>query len=310
MRWAPLRQKSRPRPRAWRKKGWAAPLWVVDFPMFEYDEESREVEGRATTPSPAPRTAHEAFIENRPGGRPTPRAYDMVLNGLGSRRRLGAYPPPGKCSSRCSAPFGKFLRKDQQAKFGFLLQALQYGRAAARRYIAFGFDRLVTLMAGARSDPRRGSPSRRPSAARDLVTGAPSAVTERQPARAAHPAAGTPRRSEAVRRVAGNCFFSPVPLVFLQVKFVLQIFRRKPAPRSLLIRKGGPYPYERDGRDLQQLSEDPAGRARSAAGYREYTVRNTGKEKGHAARGASSPAAMVRLYYTDDHYRSFRRILE
>ena len=74
-----------------------------------------------------------------------------------------------------------------------------------------------------------------------------------------------------------------------------------------LIRKGGPFPYQRDGAVFGNREKHPAARA-SAAGTANTRCRRPASAA--AARAASSPAGDGTLYYTDDHYRSFKRILE
>ncbi|MSQ49882.1 MAG: aspartate--tRNA ligase [Betaproteobacteria bacterium] len=153
--------------------GWR-PLWVVDFPMFEYDEEAKQWQARHH-PFTSPKDGHEAFIETDPG-KAYAKAYDMVLNGwevAGGSVRIHR--------QEIQQQVFRSLRispEDQQAKFGFLLQALQYG-APPHGGIAFGFDRLVALMAGAEAI-RDVIAFPKTQRGQDLVTGAPSPVTERQ----------------------------------------------------------------------------------------------------------------------------------
>ena len=73
-----------------------------------------------------------------------------------------------------------------------------------------------------------------------------------------------------------------------------------------LIRKGGPYPYPRDGATFSNREKRLP--ARERGWYREYTVRTPGAKNRGARRIVAGRDG--RLYYTDDHYRSFRRVLE
>ena len=155
------------------EKGWR-PLWVVDFPMFEYDQESKQWKARHH-PFTSPKDGHEAFIEAEPA-KAYAKAYDMVLNGwevAGGSVRIHRQEIQQQVFRAL-----KISPEDQQAKFGFLLQALQYG-APPHGGIAFGFDRLVTLMVGAEAI-RDVIAFPKTQRGQDLVTGAPSPVTERQ----------------------------------------------------------------------------------------------------------------------------------
>jgi aspartyl-tRNA synthetase len=155
------------------EKGWR-PLWVVDFPMFEYDDESKEWKARHH-PFTSPKDGHEAFIESDQA-KAYAKAYDMVLNGwevAGGSVRIHREEIQQKVFNSL-----KISKEEQHAKFGFLLQALQYG-APPHGGIAFGFDRLVALMAGADAI-RDVIAFPKTQRGQDLVTGAPSPVTERQ----------------------------------------------------------------------------------------------------------------------------------
>jgi aspartyl-tRNA synthetase len=155
------------------EKGWR-PLWVVDFPMFEFDEESKEWKARHH-PFTSPKDGHEAFIETDQA-KAYAKAYDMVLNGwevAGGSVRIHREDIQQKVFNAL-----KMTKDEQRAKFGFLLQALQYG-APPHGGIAFGFDRLVALMAGAEAI-RDVIAFPKTQRGQDLVTGAPSPATERQ----------------------------------------------------------------------------------------------------------------------------------
>ena len=126
-------------------EGWHA-LWVVDFPMFERDDQA----GRWNAihhPFTAPKEAHIPLLETDPGACDS-RAYDMVLNG----REIGGGSIRIHRSELQSRIFRLLNISDEQAqdRFGFLLQALKFG-APPHGGMAFGLDRLVMLMAGADS---------------------------------------------------------------------------------------------------------------------------------------------------------------
>jgi aspartyl-tRNA synthetase len=127
------------------EEGWR-PAWVVDFPMFERDEEtSRWV--ALHHPFTAPRTDHAEALAADPGNAIS-RAYDMVLNGS----EIGGGSIRIHTREMQSAVFRLLDIGEDEAeeKFGFLLDALRYG-APPHGGIAFGLDRLVMLMAGAGS---------------------------------------------------------------------------------------------------------------------------------------------------------------
>ncbi len=155
------------------EKGWR-PLWVVDFPMFEYDEETKQWKARHH-PFTSPKDGHEQYLESAPE-KAYAKAYDMVLNGweiAGGSVRIHRQEIQQQVFRGL-----KISADEQRAKFGFLLDALQYG-APPHGGIAFGFDRLVTLMAGADAI-RDVIAFPKTQRGQDLLTGAPTAVTERQ----------------------------------------------------------------------------------------------------------------------------------
>ncbi|WP_175822472.1 MULTISPECIES: aspartate--tRNA ligase [unclassified Burkholderia] len=153
--------------------GWK-PLWVVDFPMFEYDDEDARYVA-AHHPFTSPKDEHLEYLETDPG-RCLAKAYDMVLNGWeigGGSVRIHREEVQSKVFRAL-----KIGAEEAQLKFGFLLDALQYG-APPHGGIAFGLDRIVTMMAGADSI-RDVIAFPKTQRAQDLLTQAPSPVDERQ----------------------------------------------------------------------------------------------------------------------------------
>ncbi|MEO8598434.1 MAG: aspartate--tRNA ligase [bacterium] len=153
---------------AWR------PLWVVDFPMFEFDEDGKRWNA-CHHPFTAPKDGHEDYLETDPG-KCIAKAYDMVLNGW----ELGG----GSIRIHRADVQSKVFRalnidaEEAQLKFGFLLDALQYG-APPHGGLAFGLDRLVTMMTG--SDSIRDVIAfPKTQRAQCLLTQAPSVVDEKQ----------------------------------------------------------------------------------------------------------------------------------
>ncbi len=155
------------------ESGWK-PLWVIDFPMFEYDEDDARYVA-AHHPFTSPKDEHLEYLESDPG-RCLAKAYDMVLNGWeigGGSVRIFQEDVQSKVFRAL-----KIGAEEAQAKFGFLLDALQYG-APPHGGIAFGLDRIVTMMAGADSI-RDVIAFPKTQRAQDLLTQAPSPVDERQ----------------------------------------------------------------------------------------------------------------------------------
>ncbi len=151
-----------------------APLWVVDFPMFEHDEDENRWNA-VHHPFTAPKDGHEDYMDTDPG-RCVAKAYDMVLNGW----ELGGGPVRIHRAEVQSKVFKalNISSEDAKVKFGFLLDALQYG-APPHGGLAFGLDRLVTLMTGAESI-RDVIAFPKTQRAQCLLTGAPSNVDEKQ----------------------------------------------------------------------------------------------------------------------------------
>jgi aspartyl-tRNA synthetase len=153
--------------------GWR-PLWVVDFPMFEWDEDTRRW-AAMHHPFTSPKDGHEDLLASHPG-KALSKGYDMVLNGSeiggGSVRIHRA-----EVQSKVFAALG-ISADEAQAKFGFLLENLQFG-APPHGGIAFGLDRIVAMMAGTESI-RDVIAFPKTQRAQCLLTRAPSPVDDRQ----------------------------------------------------------------------------------------------------------------------------------
>ena len=153
--------------------GWR-PMWVVDFPMFEFDDEAQRYTA-THHPFTAPKDGHEDWMVNAPE-KCISKGYDMVLNGWemgGGSVRIHRADVQQKVFDAL-----KITPEEAQDKFGFLLDALQYG-APPHGGLAFGLDRIVTLMTGAESI-RDVIAFPKTQRAQDLLTQAPSMVDEKQ----------------------------------------------------------------------------------------------------------------------------------
>ena len=155
------------------QKEWR-PLWVVDFPMFEWDEDEKRWSAMHH-PFTAPKDGQEDLLASDPG-RALSKAYDMVLNGWeigGGSLRIHRVEVQAKVFRALG-----ISDDEARAKFGFLLDNLQYG-APPHGGIAFGLDRLTALMAGAESI-RDVIAFPKTQRAQDLLVHAPSPVDEKQ----------------------------------------------------------------------------------------------------------------------------------
>jgi aspartyl-tRNA synthetase len=151
-----------------------APVWVLDFPMFEYDEEDKRWVA-CHHPFTSPKDEHIGLLESDPG-KCLAKAYDLALNGWeigGGSVRIHREEVQSKVFRALNID-----AEEAQLKFGFLLDALRYG-APPHGGLAFGLDRIVTLMTGAESI-RDVIAFPKTQRAQCLLTQAPSAVDEKQ----------------------------------------------------------------------------------------------------------------------------------
>lgn len=155
------------------ESGWK-PLWVIDFPMFEWDEDEKRWQA-LHHPFTSPADGHEDILETNPG-KALSKAYDMVLNGSeigGGSVRIHRQDVQSKVFRALN-----ISEEAAQEKFGFLLNALQYG-APPHGGIAFGLDRILAMMAGVESI-RDVIAFPKTQRAQCLLTHAPDTVDEKQ----------------------------------------------------------------------------------------------------------------------------------
>jgi aspartyl-tRNA synthetase len=151
------------------------PLWVVDFPAYEYDEETKRYVS-AHHPFTAPKDEHVALMDTDPS-QVLAKAYDVAMNGWeigGGSVRIHS----PELQAKQFAVLG-ISEADQRAKFGFLLDALKYG-APPMGGVAFGLDRIVTLMCEKWDSIRDVIAFPKTQRGQDLLVETPSVVTEKQ----------------------------------------------------------------------------------------------------------------------------------
>jgi aspartyl-tRNA synthetase len=151
-----------------------APLWILDFPLLEWDEETKRYHAMHH-PFTSPKPEDVALLENEPG-KVRANAYDMVLNGNeigGGSIRIH----DREMQSRMFDLLG-FSKEEALAQFGFLMSAFEYG-APPHGGIAFGLDRLVAILGG-QETIRDFIAFPKNNAGRDVMIDAPSPIDEAQ----------------------------------------------------------------------------------------------------------------------------------
>ena len=151
-----------------------APLWVVDFPLLEFDEESGRYHAmHHPFTSPKPEDMH--LLETNPG-KVRANAYDMVLNGneIGG----GSIRIHDKATQQLMFKYLGFTEEDAKAQFGFLMDAFQFG-APPHGGLAFGLDRLVAILGG-QETIRDFIAFPKNNSGRDVMIDAPSIIDDSQ----------------------------------------------------------------------------------------------------------------------------------
>lgn len=149
-------------------------LWVVDFPLFEYDKEEQRYVAKHH-PFTSPKDGHFDLLETNPGAA-LAKAYDMVLNGTelgGGSIRINT----PSLQERMFKALG-FTKEEAEKRFGFLMEAFRYG-APPHGGMAYGLDRLVMLMLG-RDSIRDVIAFPKVANSGELMSGAPADVDQKQ----------------------------------------------------------------------------------------------------------------------------------
>lgn len=158
----------------YRDKNIFAPLWVVDFPMFEWDEEAQRFFAMHH-PFTSPKLEDVPFLESDPGAVRAD-AYDMVINGVelgGGSIRIH----DSELQAKIFKSLG-FTPERAESQFGFLMNAFKFG-APPHGGLAFGLDRFVSMLAGLDSI-RDTIAFPKNNSGRDVMSGAPSCIDDAQ----------------------------------------------------------------------------------------------------------------------------------
>lgn len=151
-----------------------APLWVMDFPLLEWDEETERFHAMHH-PFTSPKPEDLPLLETDPA-KVRANAYDLILNGneIGG----GSIRIHDKATQQLMFKYLGFTEEEAKAQFGFLMDAFQYG-APPHGGLAFGFDRLVAILGG-QETIRDFIAFPKNNSGRDVMIDAPSAIDETQ----------------------------------------------------------------------------------------------------------------------------------